>query len=85
MSFVTEAAKSIKQSIREPFSYQIINYGGRALYIEGFVRVTAIESDKMEFLLRKSLITVTGKDLSLSKLTKDSCMIEGIVEGVYEN
>lgn len=85
MSYVTEAAKSIKQVVTEPFSYQIINYGGKALYIEGFIRATVIENEKMEFLLKKSVLTVTGEHLCLSKLTKGTCIIEGKIGGVYEN
>ena len=85
MSYIVEVAKSIKNAVKEQFDYQIINYGGKALYIEGFIRITFIEKDKMEFLLKKSVITVSGQDLTLSKLTSGACLIEGKIEGVYEN
>ncbi len=85
MSYIVEAAKAIRSALSEPFSYQIINYGGRAVYVEGFLRVTVIETDKIQFLLKKSVVTVAGKNLTVSALTAGTCLVEGKVESVYES
>ena len=84
MSYIVEAAKAISSALSEPFSYQIINYGGRAVYVEGFLRVTVIETDKIQ-LLKKSVVTVAGKNLTVSALTAGTCLVEGKVESVYES
>lgn len=85
MSYVLEAIKAVKNALKEPFEYQTINYGGQALYIEGFKRAAVIESEKMQFVLKKKLLTVTGAQLSLVRLTEGTCLIEGMIEGVYES
>ena len=82
MSFVLEALKSVKRDISEPFGYQIINYGGEALYVEGFVRIGAIDCERMEFLLGKGSIVAEGRDLGISVLTEGTCLIEGKITSV---
>lgn len=82
MSFVLEALKSVKREISEPFGYQIINYGGEALYVEGFVRIGVIEREKIEFLLRRGAIVAEGCDLAISVLTEGTCLIEGKITSV---
>lgn len=82
MSFVLEALKSVKREISEPFGYQIINYGGEALYVEGFVRIGVIEREKIEFLLRRGAIVAEGGDLEISVLTEGTCLIEGKITSV---
>lgn len=84
MSFVLEALKSVKRDISEPFGYQIINYGGEALYVEGFIRIGVIEREKTEFLLRRGMIVVEGRDLEISVLTEGTCLIEGKITSVRE-
>ncbi len=82
MSFVLEALKSVKREISEPFGYQIINYGGEALYVEGFVRIGVIEREKIEFLLRRGAIVAEGRDLEISVLTEGTCLIEGKITSI---
>lgn len=84
MSFISEAAKYIAQEIREPFEYQIINYAGKAVYLEGFMRATKLTDSQMEFLCKKRILTVAGKNLTVTRITDGTALIEGKIEGVYE-
>ena len=52
---------------------------------EGKVLRRLIESDKIQFLLKKSVVTVAGKNLTVSALTAGTCLVEGKVESVYES
>lgn len=85
MSYITEVAKSLKQSIDRQFEYRIINYGGTALYIEGFIRIVSVSESRMEFLLKKKTIVAEGTSLVLEKLTTGAALIEGEVKSVYES
>ncbi len=85
MSFIAEAAKYIVREIREPFEYQIINYAGEAIYLEGFIRATKLTDSQMEFLCKKKLLTVAGKNLVVTRITDGTALIEGKIEGVYES
>ena len=85
MSYILEVAKSIKNIFTGPLEYQFIKYGGKALYVEGFLRVTLIGEEKIEFLLKKGTVTIEGKKLNVAEITAGSCVIEGEIEGVYES
>lgn len=82
MSFVLEALKAVKREIKQPFGYQIINYGGEAVYIEGFSRVTDVGDKKTSFLLRRGRIDVEGEGLTISVLSEGTCLIEGLIRSV---
>ena len=59
--------------------------GQKHLLGEGKVLRRLIESDKIQFLLKKSVVTVAGKNLTVSALTAGTCLVEGKVESVYES
>lgn len=81
MSYCSEFFKSVLNEIKEPFSYTAcITHG--YVYVDGFLSITSIESEKITFRLRNGKLIVHGKNLVVKKTEGDSMVIGGIVEGV---
>ena len=79
MSLIKEAIKGVKNEVDRALKYRTINYGGEALYVEGFSRVLNISDEEMRFSLRHGEITVSGENLTVAFLAEGACLIEGII------
>jgi hypothetical protein len=76
MSFFSEAAAVL--GIEAPATgYQIINYGGRAAYIEGFKRVIGIAGDEILLECKGEIISVSGEALTVCLLESGAAAIKG--------
>lgn len=82
MSFIFETAKSIKADVIKPLEYTVINFGGKAVYVEGFIRVINVSSERVDFLCKKCVISVIGKDLVIAEIDGQTAVVKGYVEGV---
>lgn len=76
MSFFTEVKDKLGLSDASD-GYNMINYDGRAVYIEGFRKVLVIEQDLITFDCRKTVVSVSGEDLTVTELDDGSAVIKG--------
>lgn len=84
MSFCNEFFKSVINEIKEPFSYTACITQGY-VYVDGFLSITSIDNEQINFLVRGGKLTVRGQNLSIRKCEGDSMVISGKAEGIsYE-
>jgi len=62
--------------------YRYYNLGGRAVYIENFVRVNTFLPSEIVLKLKKGMIKVSGEELCIKELNKGCIFIEGKIKGV---
>lgn len=62
--------------------YRYYNLGGKAVYIENFVRINTFSQEKIILKLKKGMIKVVGKELVIEELNKGSLLIKGCIKGV---
>ena len=62
--------------------YRYYNLGGKAVYIENFVRVNTFLPDEIVLKLKRGFIKVVGKDLIIEELNKESILVKGCIKGV---
>lgn len=58
-------------------NYRLVNLGGGQLYIEGIKTVVGFDQNKMQFQLKKQMLTVEGSQLKIKYLDKTTCVIIG--------
>ncbi len=74
MSFVKEIAQKIGQ---KAIGYNIINFNGESVYVEGISRVLSLEENKIELSAGNVLIVIEGEKLEIGELEKGSVIISG--------
>lgn len=85
MSFIKEAAQMLGlKSLKEPFSYQIINFGGRAVYAEGFKNILSLTETEIVLGLKKGRIVISGSDLMIEELEENTVAVKGVITAVTE-
>ena len=57
--------------------YNIINFGGKHVYVEGADRIVLLGEDKIVLGAGKKIVTVTGEDLVISDYEKGAATISG--------
>lgn len=62
--------------------YRYYNLGGKAVYIENFVRINTFCKEEVILKLKKGMIKVSGADLFLEELKEDCVLIKGTIKGV---
>ncbi|MDR2202238.1 MAG: YabP/YqfC family sporulation protein [Clostridiales bacterium] len=78
MSFFAEVAAAVGlDAAAIATGYQIINYGGKYVYVEGFKRLTGIGENEITLALKDGVIKVTGRDLSVRSMEAATVIIEG--------
>ena len=83
MSFFKEVASALgidKDSIAN--GYQIINYNGNAVYIEGFRRILSIDERAVAVALKKQRLTVSGENLAVKELENNTVIVCGKIISV---
>ena len=61
--------------------YNIVNFGGKHVYVEGTDRIIALNDDKIVLGAGKKIITVTGENLAISDYEKGAAIINGRIIG----
>lgn len=81
MSFFSEIAFEL--GISAPATgYQIVDYNGEAIYIEGVKRILNLTGEAIRFETRKALIEFTGEELVLDRADEGSAVVRGKVRGI---
>lgn len=81
MGLVNEIFNSLDMSITSN-EYRYYNLGGKAVYIENFIKIIAFSKEEIILKLKKGMFKVTGSELKIVELNKGSMLISGSVKGV---
>lgn len=82
MSFFKEVADVLNSSGRTGDGYNIIDYGGEAIYIEGIRRILSIEPQLMRFDCKKKVIVLCGEKLAVHEMEDGCAVIVGKIVSV---
>ena len=58
-------------------TYNLVNIGGKVLYVEGHQGLTILSKEMIAFKVKRARITVEGKDMKLFELTDSTMKIVG--------
>ena len=83
--FFDEIAQNLGVSGVVPRNYSILNYAGRGVYIQGSIDIKACSTVKILLNLAQTPYLITGKNLQIRKLTKDTLYISGKIIGININ
>lgn len=79
MSFFSEIAfRAGLNELNLSSGYNIINYSGKVLYIEGLKKLLKVDSEQIQLELFGAVATIIGKELSIFELS-DTIIIKGQV------
>ena len=79
MSFFKEIAGKVGSHALG--GYNLINFNGEHVYVEGIDRLLGISPERIEMKIGKRVLAVTGTELEVSELEKGSVTISGRIEG----
>ncbi len=82
MSFFDDI--SYKTVLGRAVKYSAVLMGGEAAYIEGISRIISVAQDKIEIAAGKTLIEITGENLVIDELERESVIVKGRILGVRE-
>lgn len=75
-NFFDEIKKSVGLE-NDVLAYNLVNVGGKILYVEGHQGLTILSKEMIAFKVRRARVTVEGKDLKLFELTDSTMKIVG--------
>lgn len=82
MSFFREVAESLGGQTLG--SYTVINYGGKAVYIEGIKRIISVATSIIRLDCGKHRLCVNGEGLTVSELGGGCMTVTGKIFSVEE-
>lgn len=84
MSFFKEAADALGLDLTKiALGYEVINFGGEAIFVEGFKRLVSTTDCEIVLELKKSRIRIAGESLFIFSLEESTIIIKGKVR-LYE-
>ena len=83
-NFFDEIKKELKIGENDG-GYQIVDIGGKAVYVEGHLGVLKLSDELIMFKTKKKIISVSGRGLKLKILTKTTLSIAGEIESIEVN
>ncbi len=83
--FFDEIAQNLGLSGVVPHNYSILNYAGCGVYIQGTVDIKLCSTVKISLDIAHTSYSITGENLQIKKLTKDSLYISGKIAGIDIN
>lgn len=63
-------------------NYRTINLGGRSLYIEGIKTIVSFGESEMIFQMKRDILVVSGENMKIKYLDKNTCVLEGKIKAV---
>ena len=83
MSFFKETATLLGfDEARLSMGYSYINFNGEAVYLEGIAALLRFGDEETAFKLKRGVLFVRGKDLTVSELRQGSALVRGKIESV---
>lgn len=83
-NFFDEIKKELKLEGLDA-GYQIVDVGGKVVYVEGHLGVLRLSDELIMFKTKKKIISVSGRGLKLKILTKTTLSIMGEIESIEAN
>lgn len=82
MSFFDDI--SYKTVLGRAVKYSAVLMGGEAAYVDGISRIISVSAGKIEIAAGKILLEVSGEDLVIDELERESVIVKGKITGVRE-
>ena len=83
--FFDEIAQNLGLSGVAPHNYSILNYAGCGVYIQGNIDIKSCSTVKIMLDIAHTSYSITGENLQIRKLTKDTLYISGKIAGIDIN
>lgn len=83
--FFDEIALTLGLSGVAPRNYSILNYAGLGVYIQGAVDIKTCSTVKIVLDIAHTPYDITGENLQIKKLTKDTLYISGKIASINTN
>ncbi len=83
--FLDEITKNLGLSGTNKNNFSILNYGANGVYIQGKLFITQISSVKICVNICGRNYMVTGENLTILRLNKDSLYINGEIFDILKN
>ncbi len=83
--FFDEIAQNLGLSGVVPCNYSILNYAGHGVYIQGNIDIKSCSTVKIMLDIAHTPYSITGENLQIRKLTKDTLYISGKIAGIDIN
>lgn len=80
MSFFKEAGNALGLDwAKLAMGYQLVNYNGEAVYIEGVKRILSIDDTLVALHVGKKLLHIVGENLEIHDVSGAAIMIKGTI------
>ena len=83
MAFLEEVEKltGLSTSVLSD-GYRIINFSGKAVYIEGIKNILSFDAQQTTFKLKKGVVKVAGDGLVIKELLPNTALVTGSILAV---
>jgi hypothetical protein len=75
--FFDEIDKALGLPVGAQSAYRLINLGGRVLYVDGFRELLTFEDETVICMLKKGILEVVGKSLTIERYEEGFLIIKG--------
>ncbi|MBE5742844.1 MAG: hypothetical protein E7360_05995 [Clostridiales bacterium] len=82
MSFIEDTLKLLGLSEIAPYSHRITLYGKSGALIEGVKKITVYSQNRVEFLIKGSILVVLGEGIKITKYGEGEVALTGKITGV---
>lgn len=79
---IKKSSKGVKEKLFDEFN--LINVGGRLLYIEGHKGLVTLSKELVSFKVSGGVVIVEGKDMMLDELSENTIKIVGKIKKVEQ-
>lgn len=62
--------------------FRLINMANKCVYLEGFLRIKSVSQEKIEVSLKKGAVLVSGANLKIKNMSRDTLMIVGEIDSM---
>lgn len=78
--FLNDISRLTDLPVEEVLSgFRVVFLSGRALYIEGIVKIITLDKESMVFKLKKGCIKIVGHNMTIKDLNIGSVMVVGSI------
>ena len=83
-NFFNEVKSKLERGENSLSGFNIINISGQILYVEGHRGLVTLSKELISFKVKKGVIMVEGKDMTLSELNENTIKISGTIKKVEQ-
>lgn len=83
MAFYNDISEKLKTELNTLFSsFSVSLYGGTGVHIEGHKGLGYMADDEVIFKTRKGSLSIKGKDLKISEISKTDAYVVGVIRSI---